>query len=63
MWTVLAMFIGYASAACFNSSVINTAMYFWIVIGMSAPKAMQRPLGWRKSRKAAAQSGISAGGA
>ncbi len=63
MWTVLAMFIGYASAACFNSSVINTAMYFWIVIGMSAPKAMQRPLGWRKSRKAAAQSDISAGGA
>ncbi len=37
-WTVLAMFVGYAVSAMFNSSVINVAMYFWIVIGLLNPR-------------------------
>lgn len=43
-WIFLGMFFGYAAQAFFNSSVINTAMYFWIVIGMLTPKTIQQPL-------------------
>lgn len=43
-WIFLGMFFGYAAQAFFNSSVINTAMYFWIVIGMTIPKTIQQPL-------------------
>lgn len=43
-WIFLGMFIGYAAQAFFNSSVINVAMYFWIVVGMTMPKASQKPL-------------------
>lgn len=41
-WIFLGMFAGYAAQACFNSSVINVAMYFWITIGMVAPKSNQK---------------------
>ena len=43
-WIFLGMFIGYAAQAFFNSSVINVAMYFWIIVGMTMPKASQKPL-------------------
>lgn len=44
-WIFLGMFAGYAAQACFNSSVINTAMYFWITIGMVAPIKNQKLIG------------------
>lgn len=37
-WIVLAMFTGYVCQAFFNSSIINVAMYFWVVVGMLNPK-------------------------
>ena len=37
-WTFLAMFSGYVVSALFNSSIINVAMYFWIVIGLLNPR-------------------------
>lgn len=43
-WIFLGMLIGYAAQAFFNSSVINVAMYFWIIIGITMPKATQKPL-------------------
>lgn len=50
-WIFLGMFIGYAAQAFFNSSVINVAMYFWIIVGMTMPKASQKPLKlFRKSK-------------
>ncbi len=36
-WIVLTMFTGYVVQALFNSSIINVAMYFWIVIGLLNP--------------------------
>ncbi len=33
-WVFLAMFVTYAAQASLNSSVINVAMYFWIVFGL-----------------------------
>ncbi len=36
-WIVLAMFTGYVVQAFFNSSIINVAMYFWVVVGMLNP--------------------------
>lgn len=50
-WIFLVMFIAYASQAFFNSSVVNTTPYFWIVIGMVMTKNSQRPLGYRKKIK------------
>ncbi len=44
LWIYLGMFCGYAAQAFFNSSVINTAMYFWIVLGMTMPISIQKPL-------------------
>ena len=38
-WTFLAAFSGYIVQAFFNSSIINVAMYFWVVIGMLNPRA------------------------
>lgn len=49
-WIFLGMLIGYAAQAFFNSSVINVAMYFWIVVGMTIPKSSQKPLQF-KTRK------------
>lgn len=37
-WIVLSMFTGYVCQAFFNSSIINVAMYFWVVVGMLNPK-------------------------
>lgn len=51
-WIFLVMFIAYVSQACFNSSVVNTTPYFWVVLGMVMTKNFQRPLGCRKRRKA-----------
>lgn len=36
-WVFLTMFTGYMAQAMFNSSIINVAMYFWIVIGLLNP--------------------------
>lgn len=41
-WVLLGMFVAYASQAFFNSSVINTAFYFWIIVGMTMPYSMQK---------------------
>lgn len=43
-WILLGMFAGYAAQAFVNSSVINVAPYFWIVVGMTMPKCDQKPL-------------------
>ena len=43
-WIFLVMFIAYASQACFNSSIVNTTPYFWVVIGMVMTKDNQKPL-------------------
>lgn len=50
IWILLGMFAGYAAQAFVNSSVINVAPYFWIVVGMTMPKCDQKPL--RLKRKA-----------
>lgn len=47
-WIFLTMFMGYAAQAFFNSSVINTAMYFWIVVGMTMPRKSQKPINFGK---------------
>lgn len=47
----LTMFIAYAAQACFNSSVVNTTPYFWVVLGMVMTKNHQRPFGYRKKQK------------
>lgn len=47
----LTMFIAYTSQACLNSSVVNTAPYFWVVLGMVMTKNHQRPFGYRKKLK------------
>lgn len=36
-WIFLGMFVTYACQAFFNTSVINVAMYFWLVIGLLNP--------------------------
>ncbi len=41
-WILLGMFAAYAFQAFFNSSVINTAFYFWIIVGMTMPCAFQK---------------------
>ncbi len=41
-WIVLAMFTGYVVQAFFNSSIINVAMYFWIVIGLLNPVEVEQ---------------------
>ncbi len=51
-WIFLVMFIAYVSQACFNSSVVNTTPYFWVVLGMVMTKNFQKPLGYRKRLKA-----------
>lgn len=50
-WIYLGMFAAYASQAFFNSSVINTAMYFWIVVGLTMPKVLQKPIKSHNSAK------------
>jgi len=50
-WIFLGMFIGYAAQAFFNSSVINTVIYFWIVVGMTIPKSTQKPLEFKTHKK------------
>lgn len=41
-WILLGMFAAYASQAFFNSSVINTAFYFWIIVGLTMPYCKQK---------------------
>ncbi len=41
-WIVLAMFTGYVVQAFFNSSIINVAMYFWVVIGLLNPVEVEQ---------------------
>lgn len=50
-WTLLGMFAAYASQAFFNSSVINTAFYFWIIVGMTMPCAVQKAVPGLKIKK------------
>lgn len=50
-WIFFGMFTGYAAQACFNSSVINTAMYFWITIGMIMPQNSQRCINLNQKKK------------
>ena len=42
-WITLAMFSGYVVQALFNSSIINVAMYFWIVVGLLNPRDNTAP--------------------
>ncbi len=42
-WILLAMFVTYAAQAFFNCSVVNVAMYFWLVMGLLNP--CEKPLG------------------
>lgn len=51
-WIYLGMFTAYAAQALVNSSVINTAMYFWIVIGLLLPRTRQKPLAFPKKKSA-----------
>lgn len=51
-WIYLGMFASYAAQAFVNSSVINTAMYFWIVIGLLLPQTRQKPLAFPKKKSA-----------
>lgn len=50
-WIFLGMFAAYASQAFFNSSVINTAFYFWIIVGMTMPCAIQKNVRILKVKK------------
>ena len=49
-WIFLGMFIGYAAQAFFNSSIINIAIYFWIVVGVTIPKSTQKPLEFKANK-------------
>lgn len=51
-WIFLGMFTAYAAQALVNSSVINTAMYFWIVIGLLLPRDSQQALAFRRKKAA-----------
>ena len=42
VWVLLGMFVTYAAQASLNSSVINVAMYFWIVFGLLNPCSESR---------------------
>lgn len=42
-WIFLGMFITYAAQAFFNTSVINVAMYFWLVLGLLNTSAPLKP--------------------
>lgn len=48
IWGLMAMFTGYVAQALVNSSVINIAMYFWIIIGLLLPRSEQRDIEWKK---------------
>lgn len=50
-WTLLGMFVAYASQAFFNSSVINTAFYFWIIVGLVMPYGIQKNVRSLKIKK------------
>lgn len=49
-WIFLGMFVGYATQAFFDSSVIDLAPYFWITIGMLLPRKDQKTLNLNFSR-------------
>lgn len=51
IWIFLGMFTGYACQAMVNSSVLNTAMYFWIVIGLIMPRNQQKCLNRQEGGK------------
>ena len=50
-WIRLGMFFGYIAQACFNSSVVNVAPYFWITLGMCLTKKNQHYFGYSKEHK------------
>ena len=50
-WMLLGMFFGYIAQACFNSSVVNVAPYFWITLGMCLTKKNQHYFGYSKEHK------------
>lgn len=52
---LVGMFTGYFVQSMFNSSVVNIAPYYWITVGMILCKDNQRPFGYRKSLKQAAE--------
>lgn len=43
-WIFFGMFAGYTAQALFNSSIINVAFYFWIVIGLMMPIDSQKEI-------------------
>lgn len=50
-WTLVSMAAGYICQAFFNSSVINVAIYFWIVLGLMMPITNQKALFKKQDRK------------
>lgn len=50
-WTLVSMAAGYICQAFFNSSVINIAIYFWIVLGLIMPITNQKAFTFKKSLK------------
>ncbi len=45
-WIFLVMFAAYACQAMLNSSVLNVAPYFWIIIGLLTPRT--KPISFKK---------------
>ena len=45
-WIFLAIFAAYACQAILNSSVLNVAPYFWIIIGLLTPRT--KPISFKK---------------
>lgn len=43
-WIFLGMFAGYTAQALFNSSIINVAIYFWVVLGLVMPIDSQKEI-------------------
>ncbi|EWM55311.1 O-antigen ligase family protein [Ruminococcus flavefaciens] len=50
-WIFLGMFFGYIAQACFNSSIVNVAPYFWITLGMCLSKKNQHCFGYAAEHK------------
>ena len=45
-WIFLVIFAAYACQAILNSSVLNVAPYFWIIIGLLTPRT--KPISFKK---------------
>ncbi|SDB27525.1 O-Antigen ligase [Ruminococcaceae bacterium FB2012] len=52
---LIGMVTAYFVQSMFNSSVVNIAPYYWVVIGLCLCKKYQKPFGYRKSLKAKEQ--------